>query len=266
GVQPEAGGQAEGAGHDRGRALGAADFRGEAADDLRIHQGGIGRRDVLGDDDATLRKAREGLVGCAREIADEAGAALADAGRAGGGGGVVELGEARRHLADLGAHGGLGVDALLGDPALDAAHDARAAEHLQAGVEQEAEFLGGGTVEVFRLVLELLELALRLGQGIGEPLLLGRYRILGDGVFGDVDVTGLDNMRRPDRDAGRDAEAVEAALGPRAAAPGGAVALALKSHRTSARRARRARRAPRRHRGPWRVPRSRYRGRRPASS
>ena len=55
--------QAERARHDRGVALGAAELGREAADAARVHQRGIGRRHLLGEDDraaaqATLNRRR----------------------------------------------------------------------------------------------------------------------------------------------------------------------------------------------------------------
>ena len=49
--------QAERAGDDRGVALGAAELGGEAGDTLRIHQRGVGRGQLVGEDHRSLAQA-----------------------------------------------------------------------------------------------------------------------------------------------------------------------------------------------------------------
>ena len=109
------GGQAERARHDGGVALPPAQGRGEAADDARVHQGDIGRAELVGDDDRALGDRRERPIRRLHEVANQAQADIAnvlDAGR------DVGVGDDREILGDLlqlGADGRFGVEALFGD-------------------------------------------------------------------------------------------------------------------------------------------------------
>ena len=63
--------QPQGAGDDRGVAVGAAELGGKAGDPPRIHQRGIGRGQLVGEDDRALGHARIGDVGLFDQVADE---------------------------------------------------------------------------------------------------------------------------------------------------------------------------------------------------
>ena len=77
----EHGRQSQRARHDRGVPLGPALRCGKAADARGIHQCGVGRRDLLGDNDGAGRQAGERLISRSGQVAHEARARLAHVGR-----------------------------------------------------------------------------------------------------------------------------------------------------------------------------------------
>ena len=208
----EHGRQAEGAGHDRGVALGTAELRRHARHQARRHERRIGRAQLLGQDDAALGQLRECLVGRVGQAPHEALADLADILHPGGEVDVARPGEVLHDPGDFGLDGGFRVQTIIGDARVDAAHEARIAQHVHVGVEQVAELLGRRIGQDGGLLLELLELLPRAPKRIGEAQALGLPLTLGDVVFGHLEHAALAHMGRADGDAGRYAEAVGQAL------------------------------------------------------
>ena len=120
----EDGRQSKGTRHDCRVAFGPAEDRREATDDLRVHQGGVGWRNVFGQDDAAARQlAKAGQV-VGRQAAHDAQADLADFLRAGAQVGIFHLREIQSDGGDLGHDGGFGVAPVVADACRDAADEA----------------------------------------------------------------------------------------------------------------------------------------------
>ena len=109
----------------------AAEHRGETGDAPRIHQRGIGRRKLFGEDHRTFRQILDRGVGRLGEIAHQARADDADIVDARRQISVAHLGKTLGDLGDLVHDGALSIDALGLDATLDAAHEARIREHVQ---------------------------------------------------------------------------------------------------------------------------------------
>ena len=115
--------QSERARHDRGMPLGPALCCGEAADARRVHQRGIRRRDLLGDDDGAGRQAGECLITRPGQVVHEARARFAHVDDLAGEIGILHPCEGLRDLRELHLDRRLGVDARIPDADLDAAHE-----------------------------------------------------------------------------------------------------------------------------------------------
>ena len=105
--------QAERARHDRGMAFGAAEDGGEPGDALRVHQRGVGRGQLLGEDDGALRHGRIGDVRLLDQIADEPRADDPDVLDPRRQIGIAHRGEALGDLVDLDLDRALGIDPRL---------------------------------------------------------------------------------------------------------------------------------------------------------
>ncbi len=200
--------QAERAGHDGGMAGGAAQHRGEAGDIGRIEQRGVGRAQLLGQDHRVLRQHRERPIGGLGQIAHQPAADLANVFDAGRQIGVVHGGEPLDDLVDLALHRGFGVDSVLADAVLDAAHQPRAIEHLLIGFQQIAQLLAGRSGHVLGLVLQLGDLSLRRRHRFGEAPPLAVHLLAQDPIFRHGDMGGVVPMGDADGDPRTDAEAV----------------------------------------------------------
>ncbi len=247
--------QVERARHDRGVALGAAEHGGESGDAARIHQRGIGRRQLLGEDHRAFGQRLDRGVRRLGEIAHQARADDADIVDPRREIGIAHLGEARRDLRDLVHHRALGIDALGLDPPLGAAHEARIAEHVKMRVEQIADLFLRRARQGVGLGFQLAQLLGRERDGGGEALELGLDLVLVETVFGNGDIV-VGDEDRTDRDAGRDAEAFEPPLG----------FHRLRTRRSRRRSGPRERRPRAARRDRWRRARSRCPARRRASS
>ena len=251
--------QAEGAGHDGGMALRAAEEGGKAGDRGGIHQRGIGGRQILGDDDRAFRQMGEGGEGCLGQVADQPVADLADVIGTGRDIGIVEGGEFLGDGGDLRLHRGFRIDAVARDAILHPAQHAAAREHLQMRLEQDGDLLGRRPMQPRGLGFELADLLPRRGHGLGEARLLGLDLVGLDLELGHMDGAGFDEMGLPHGDAGGDAHAFE---DPLLAGTGAALSL----HRICVRSDRGRRPARPRPEARLRSPRHRCRRRRRASS
>ena len=132
-----------------------------------IHQRGIGRRQLLGDDDAAFRQVREGLVGRLREIADQPVADLADVLGARGEIGIVELARSSaRPARSRRCTAASALTRLLGDALFDAAH-ARAlpVSICRCASSRKPSSSAAAPGSAADLSLSFFELLLRLGDG-----------------------------------------------------------------------------------------------------
>ena len=182
---------------------------GEAADALRVHERGIGRRDLLRDHDAAGVEGGEASVVPLHQLAHDAHPDLADLQCPRPQIGVIHGREVFGDRGDLGLDRGLGIDQVALDALAHAVQQARALDHLKMGLEQIAELLRRRAVQAAGLGLELAELARRFGHGHVEALVLGRDLAFGDDVLGNLNIAALADIGRPDRNAGRHGQALE---------------------------------------------------------
>ena len=193
-------------------ALGPAEHRGEAGDPVGVHQRGIGRAQLLGDDHRALGEVGESLERYCHERAQQAAADVADVLHPGREVFVLHLGEGLGDLGQLLGHRGLGVDGVVGDALVDAAHEARIGQHQGVRVEQVAELLGGAAGQGQGLASQLFDLFAGARHGVDEAFALGLDGARRDGVLGHLEGAWLDDVGRADGDAGGDADAIEIVL------------------------------------------------------
>ncbi len=125
-------------------AVGAAGLCGKTGNALRVHQRGVGRGQLVGEDDGPLRHARIGSVGLFDQVADQPRADDADVLGPRREIRVAHRGKAAGDLVDLELDGALGIDALAADALAGTAHQARIRQHRDMRVEQVADLFGGG--------------------------------------------------------------------------------------------------------------------------
>ena len=185
--------------------LGPALRRGEAADARGVHQCGIGRRNLLGDDDGAGRHARERLIAGAGQVAHEARACLTHIVDFAGEIGILHPGKGLGDLRKLHLNRRLGVDARLPDAGLDAAHEPRAGEHQQVCIEQVSQLTRDLLRQRLGRGLQAMDLRHGKGDRFAEACDFRLHRVILDTVFGHVDEAALDHMRRAYRDSCGDA-------------------------------------------------------------
>ena len=118
-------------------AFGAAKRGGETRNAFGVHQGRIGGRYFLGQNDAALGRIGEGVVILLQQAADQAIADFADIFSTRREIGVVHRRKTCLRRANLSLNRSFGIDALLGDNFLDSAHQARTRQHALIGIEQQ---------------------------------------------------------------------------------------------------------------------------------
>ena len=187
-------------------AVGAAELGGKAGDPPRIHQRGIGRGQLVGENDRALRHARIGDVGLFDQVADEPRADDPDILDPRRQIRVAHRGEALRDLVDLDLDRALGVDPGPANPLVDAAHQARVRQHRHVCIEQVADLLGGGFGKVGGLGFELAQLFQRDRHRFGEAAAFGVDLGFGDMALMHRKLAAVADISRPDGDPRRHAE------------------------------------------------------------
>ena len=199
----------EAAGDDRGVAGGPADVGDEAGDVVVAEADGVGRRQVVGDDDGAQAVAALGwqAAGMAEQHLDQALDHLHDVGLALAQVGVLDFAELLDHVLHLLHQRPFGVAAAFGDQLARGLDQHRVGEHHQLQVDEGADLAvrlaGGGD----RLQADQFALhgGHRLVQAGGLLLQVAR----GDVVVVDLEQGVRDEMHVPDRDALGDRQAME---------------------------------------------------------
>jgi hypothetical protein len=204
--------QPQGARDDRGMAVGAAKLGGEAGDPPRVHQRGVGRGQLVSEDDRTLRHAGIGDIRFFDQVANEPRADDADVLDPRRQIGVAHRREAFGDLVDLDLDGALGVDPGAADALVDAAHQPRVRQHRHMRVEQVADFLGGGFRESGSFGLELAQLLQRNLDRLAKASALGLDFALGNVNLVNRKIPAVADVGRPDGDPRRHADAGQPAL------------------------------------------------------
>ncbi len=188
-------------------AVGSAEFGGETADPARIHQGGVGRGDLLGEDHGAAAQRRIGDKRLFQQIADQPGADDADIVNARREIGILHRREGLADLLDLEFDRALGIDPGPGDALLDAADQARIGQHREMGIEQKADLLGGRSGQRRGTRFQLAQLLDRDGDRFGKagPFVVDRR--FGDPTLADRQFAAVADIGGTDRDPRRDTDA-----------------------------------------------------------
>ena len=198
---------------DRGMAFGAAELGGETGDALRVHQRGVGRGQLVGEDHRARGDAGKRHIGFFDQVADQPGADHADILDPRRQIGVAHRRKALGDLVDLDLDGALGIDPRPVDALADAAHQARIGQHRHMGVEQIADLLGGGFGQAGGFGLELAQLLQRHRHRLGEAVALGLDPGIGDVAFMDRKIAALADIGRSDGDPRRHSEPGQSLFG-----------------------------------------------------
>ena len=196
-------------GHDGGMALRPAQGGRETGDPRRVHQRGVGRRDLLGDDDAVGVQRFEACQIALGQPAHDPIADLSYVLRSRAQIGIVHFGEILGDRCDLGHDRRLGVTPILGDAGFDAADKTRGLQHLPVRIEQIAQLLGRRAVERKGLRLQLSNLTNGARHGLMKPLALLFETIFRHAVLGNVEITRFPQMGPTDGNTGRDTQPFE---------------------------------------------------------
>ncbi len=168
----------------------------------------VGRREVVRDEDRVLLGAgRRDDAGLAEEAFQDPLDDLHDVGLALAQVEIVdriELVDENVHLLDQRP---FRVAALLGNDLLGRVRQSRVGEDHPVDVEKRPEL--GGRIAARHRRVQTLELALHLAQRIVEARNLGTDTPRVDRVVGYLERRVRDELRAPDGDAGRDADAME---------------------------------------------------------
>ena len=191
-------------------ALRAADLRGDTRDRFGIELRRFRRSQLLGDDDAAFRHARQWRDRRSSQLLQQTIADFANIVDPGSEVGILHRTKGRADRLDLGLDSGLGVQMILDDPVCRATDESRVAQHLQIGIQQVADVLGGklwlhlGAVLEFRA--QPAELAAGADDGVTQALTLGINLRGGDTIFRHANLPIVEDERKADADTRRHTE------------------------------------------------------------
>ena len=134
--------QGQGAGHDRRMTFDAAQNRCCAGDLAGVDLRHVGGRQLIGHNDAARRRRRKRAQRFSRQVADDPIANFADIFQACRNIGIVHGLKCRGNLKNFALHRRLGVNPLVFNARVGAAHEPRVVQHLLIGLQQEAKFFG----------------------------------------------------------------------------------------------------------------------------